>query len=251
MREGIFVAKISLENKNIDRSSVEIRSSFWGKDCFSRIWDRAREIVNVTGNKNLIQREESWSKSMRFEVISGPSFTVEFYFILFFFSLFFLRLFFPPIRLRVLYPVLVNIRGRKRKKFKKVFSGNCWEESYPQLEGKFHPSYLNFCPAFVALEREKFLGQFSPNVQIPSNFPRVAFRDNFAFQTFSRIFNPPSKKRNGILFLFLRYSISHCQRIRLPFPFLLPLSSNFIVQSSRCALQFSNVVSRHMARTVR
>lgn len=89
-REGIFVAKISLENKNIGRrSSVEIRSSFWGKDCFSRIWDRAREIVNVTGNKNLIQREESWSKSMRFEVISGPSFTVEFYFILFFFSFLF------------------------------------------------------------------------------------------------------------------------------------------------------------------
>lgn len=159
---------------------------------------------------------------------------ILFYFIFLFFSLFFLRLSFPPIRLRVLYPVLVNIRGRKRKKFKKVFSGNCWEESYPQLEGKFHPSYLNFCPAFVALEREKFLGQFSPNVQIPSNFPRIAFRDNFAFQTFSRIFNPPSKKRNGILFLFLRYSISHCQRIRLPFPFLLPLSSNFIVQSSLC-----------------
>lgn len=89
-REGIFVAKISLENKNIGRrSSVEIRSSFWGKDCFSRIRDRAREIVNVTGNKNLIQREESWSKSMRFEVISGPSFTVEFYFILFFFSFLF------------------------------------------------------------------------------------------------------------------------------------------------------------------
>lgn len=140
---------------------------------------------------------------------------ILFYFIFLFFSLFFLRLSFPPIRLRVLYPVLVNIRGRKRKKFKKVFSGNCWEESYPQLEGKFHPSYLNFFPAFVALEREKFLGQFSPNVQIPSNFPRIAFRDNFAFQTFSRIFNPPSKKRNAILFLFLRYSISHCQRIRL------------------------------------
>lgn len=147
---------------------------------------------------------------------------ILFYFILFFFSLFFLRLSFPPIRLRVLYPVLVNIRGRKRKKFKKVFSGNCWEESYPQLEGKFHPSYLNFCPAFVALEREKFLGQFLPNVQIPSNFPRIAFRDNFAFQTFSRIFNPPSKKRNGILFLFLRYSISYSKNTP---PFSLPSST--------------------------
>lgn len=82
-----------------------------------------------------------------------------------------------------------------------------------QLEGKFHRSYLNFCPVFVALEREKFLGQFSPNVQIPSNFPRIAFRDNFTFQTFSRIFNPPSKKRNGILFLFLRYLIFHCQKV--------------------------------------
>lgn len=82
-----------------------------------------------------------------------------------------------------------------------------------QLEGKFHRSYLNFCPVFVALEREKFLGQFSPNVQIPSNFPRIAFRDNFTFQTFSRIFNPPSRKRNGILFLFLRYLIFHCQKV--------------------------------------
>lgn len=82
-REGIFVAKISLENKNIGRrSSVEIRSSFWGKDCFSRIWDRAREIV--TGNKNLIQREESWSKSMRFEVISKFHSRILFYFIFLF-----------------------------------------------------------------------------------------------------------------------------------------------------------------------
>lgn len=126
-----------------------------------------------------------------------------------------------------------------------------------QLEGKFHRSwYLNFCPAFVALEREKFLGQFSPNVQIPSNFPRIAFRDNFTFQTFSRIFNPPSKKRNGILFLFLRYLILHCQKVdyyaSLP-SFFLPSLVKFHRSDSRCVvLQFSNVVvSRHMARTVR
>lgn len=152
------------------------------------------------------------AKVLRFEAKSFPSF--EFYFS-------FLSPDYPFRLFVFLYSVLVNIR--KRKKFKKgVLRCNRWEERVSRkLKGKFHPSYLNFCPAFVALEREKFLGQSSPNVQIPSNFPLASLFEiisRFEFSLGYLILPREEKKRRSFPPYYL---IFHCQRVEyacLSFP---------------------------------
>ena len=107
------------------------------------------------------------------------------------------------------------------------------------MKGKFHPSYLNFCPAFVALEREKFLGQSSPNVQIPSNFPLASLFEiisRFELSLGYLILPREEKKRRSFPPYYL---IFHCQRVEyacLSFPPPLP-SSNFTF-SLRCPTIF-------------
>lgn len=140
-----------------------------------------RNLVDVTGNKNLIQGEKKLERShFRVQVSSQ-----EFCFILLFS---FLSDY--PFRLFVseLLSCSCKYKGEKGGSLRKVFCGvTVGERVGRNLRRKFHRSYLNFCSSLPRRVGTWKIspGQFSPNVQILSNFLRIAFRDNFTFQTFS------------------------------------------------------------------
>lgn len=112
-----------------------------------------RNLVDVTGNKNLIQGEKKLERShFRVQVSSQ-----EFCFILLFS---FLSDY--PFRLFVseLLSCSCKYKGEKGGSLRKVFCGvTAGERVGRNLRRKFHRSYLNFCSSLpcVALEREKFL----------------------------------------------------------------------------------------------